>query len=105
LLTTHYLDEAEQLASRLVVLAGGRVVADTTPGQLRGSGALPSMRPPLAGGTPPGDPPGRRGGRGRPPGRPAGPAARPGRPGRGRTAGPPRGLPRRSRRAHPLGAL
>ena len=59
LLTTHYLDEAEQLASRLVVLAGGRVVADTTPGQLRGSGALPSIRLPLGGGEPLGDLPGR----------------------------------------------
>jgi ABC-2 type transport system ATP-binding protein len=59
LLTTHYLDEAEQLASRLIVLAGGRVVANATPGQLRGSGALPSIRLPLAGGEPLGDLPGR----------------------------------------------
>ena len=39
-------------------LAGGRVVADATPAQLRGSGALPSIRLPLAG-EPLGDLPGR----------------------------------------------
>ncbi len=35
MLTTHYIDEAEHLASRLVLLAAGRVVADTTPAGLR----------------------------------------------------------------------
>jgi ABC-2 type transport system ATP-binding protein len=35
LLTTHYLQEAEQLADRLLVLAGGRLVADATPDELR----------------------------------------------------------------------
>jgi ABC-2 type transport system ATP-binding protein len=35
LLTTHYLDEAQRLASRVVVLAGGRVVADASPDKLR----------------------------------------------------------------------
>jgi ABC-2 type transport system ATP-binding protein len=33
-LTTHYLDEADQLADRVVVIAGGRKLADTTPDAL-----------------------------------------------------------------------
>jgi ABC-2 type transport system ATP-binding protein len=35
-LTTHYLDEAETLADRIVVFAGGRVVAEGTPETLGG---------------------------------------------------------------------
>src|SRR5690606_30613540 len=35
LLTTHDLDEAERLADRILVLAGGRIVADGTPEDLR----------------------------------------------------------------------
>jgi ABC-2 type transport system ATP-binding protein len=40
LLTTHYLDEAEQLADRVAVLAQGRIVASGTPAEL--TGAVPA---------------------------------------------------------------
>ena len=36
LLTTHDLDEAEKLADRILILAGGRIVADGSVGQLAG---------------------------------------------------------------------
>lgn len=36
LLTTHYLDEAEALANRVAVIAGGRIVAEGTPATLGG---------------------------------------------------------------------
>jgi ABC-2 type transport system ATP-binding protein len=44
LLTTHYLDEAQHLADRVIVVADGRVVADTTPGELRAMGGSPVIR-------------------------------------------------------------
>jgi ABC-2 type transport system ATP-binding protein len=34
LLTTHYLDEADALADRIIVIAAGKKIADTTPGEL-----------------------------------------------------------------------
>ena len=34
-LTTHYMDEAEELADRIAVIAGGRIVAEGTPGHAR----------------------------------------------------------------------
>jgi daunorubicin/doxorubicin transport system ATP-binding protein len=43
LLTTQYLDEADQLAERIAVIDHGRIIAEGTPGQLKasvGSGAL-----------------------------------------------------------------
>ena len=52
LLTTHYLPEAEELASRLIVLDRGRVVADAAPDQLRASGPGPRIRLPLPDGAP-----------------------------------------------------
>ncbi|MEV6303926.1 ABC transporter ATP-binding protein [Actinoplanes sp. NPDC051861] len=42
-LTTHYLDEAETLADRLAVLAGGRIVAEGTPATLGGRGAAEAL--------------------------------------------------------------
>jgi ABC-type multidrug transport system ATPase subunit len=37
LLTTQYLDEADQLASRIAVIDGGKVIAEGTPAQLKAS--------------------------------------------------------------------
>lgn len=44
LLTTHYIDEAGHRASRLILLAGGRVLADTTPQGLRSQAGPPTIR-------------------------------------------------------------
>jgi ABC-2 type transport system ATP-binding protein len=44
LLTTHYLDEAQHLASRVIVLASGRVAADASPDELRAMGGVPVIR-------------------------------------------------------------
>ena len=52
MLTTHYIDEAEHLASRLVLLAAGRIVADTTPEGLRSRGGPATIRWRLAAGAP-----------------------------------------------------
>jgi ABC-2 type transport system ATP-binding protein len=52
LLTTHQMDEAEQLASRLIVLSGGEIVADGTPGDLRATHACPVIKLQLAGDAP-----------------------------------------------------
>ncbi len=47
LLTTHYIDEVDRLADRVIVLAGGRVVTDTTPRELRAQGGPAAIRLPL----------------------------------------------------------
>jgi ABC-2 type transport system ATP-binding protein len=44
LLTTHYLDEAEQLADRVAVLAHGQIVASGTPAELTGAVAATEIR-------------------------------------------------------------
>jgi len=51
LLTTHYIEEAQRLADRVIVLAEGRVVADATPDQLRARGGTPVIRYRLPPGT------------------------------------------------------
>jgi ABC-2 type transport system ATP-binding protein len=38
-LTTHFMDEAEALADRIIVLAAGRIVAEGTPGSIGGRAA------------------------------------------------------------------
>jgi ABC-2 type transport system ATP-binding protein len=52
LLTTHYLDEAQHLAKRVIVLDGGRVAADATPAELRAMGGVPVIRYRLPAGAP-----------------------------------------------------
>jgi ABC-2 type transport system ATP-binding protein len=44
LLTTHYLDEAQHLARRVIVMAEGQVVADASPDELRARGGRPVIR-------------------------------------------------------------
>jgi ABC-2 type transport system ATP-binding protein len=51
LLTTHYLEEAERLADRLLVLADGRLVADATPDELRAAAEETVVRFPLGSGV------------------------------------------------------
>jgi ABC-2 type transport system ATP-binding protein len=51
MLTTHELTEAERLADRIVILAGGHVVREGTPGELAAGGSGP---PTIVFGAPPG---------------------------------------------------
>ncbi len=45
LLTTHYMDEAEHLADRVIVIAEGRLLAEGSPAQLQaGSSVVPLLR-------------------------------------------------------------
>jgi ABC-2 type transport system ATP-binding protein len=44
LLTTHYLDEAEQLADRVAVLREGRIIREGAPAELTGDGAETEIR-------------------------------------------------------------
>jgi ABC-2 type transport system ATP-binding protein len=41
-LTTHYMDEAEELSDRIAVIAGGKIVAEGTPGTLGGRNRMAS---------------------------------------------------------------
>ncbi len=51
-LTTHYMEEAEELADRIAVIAGGRIVAEGTPGTLGGRNRMAAaMRFTLPDGT------------------------------------------------------
>jgi ABC-2 type transport system ATP-binding protein len=44
LLTTHYIEEADALADRIVVLQGGRIIADGTPAEIKTGGAGRQIR-------------------------------------------------------------
>lgn len=54
-LTTHYLDEAEQLADRVGVIAAGRMVAEGTPEQLVATSSSTSVKLTLPEGVGPGE--------------------------------------------------
>ena len=51
LLSTHYMDEAQYLANRIIVLADGKIAADTTPAQMRAMAGPPVISLPKT--TPP----------------------------------------------------
>jgi ABC-2 type transport system ATP-binding protein len=55
LLTTHYLEEAEHLADRVGVLAGGHLVAEGTPAELISSVGATRVRFEVPAGVPPAD--------------------------------------------------
>lgn len=42
LLTTHYMDEAQNLAARVAVISAGKIIAEGTPATLGGRGSAPS---------------------------------------------------------------
>ncbi len=44
LLTTHYIEEADSLADRVIVLSGGRIIADDTPHAMRAQGGANTIR-------------------------------------------------------------
>jgi ABC-2 type transport system ATP-binding protein len=52
LVTTHYIEEADRLADRVIVLSAGRIVADTTPAGLRARAGRSTIRYPLPDGAP-----------------------------------------------------
>jgi ABC-2 type transport system ATP-binding protein len=61
-LTTHYIEEADNLADRVLVLAAGRIIADAPPHELRTRGGASLVRFPLPGPElPPTLPPGLAG--------------------------------------------
>jgi ABC-2 type transport system ATP-binding protein len=43
-LTTHYIDEADHLAGRILILADGKIAADTTPARLRAQAGPATIR-------------------------------------------------------------
>jgi ABC-2 type transport system ATP-binding protein len=49
LLSTHHMEEAQQLARRLLVLAGGQLIADSTAGHLRARAARTRIHLPVPG--------------------------------------------------------
>ena len=55
LFSTHYMEEADQLADRLLVMAGGRLVADATPDALRAGASRSVVTLALPGSVGPGD--------------------------------------------------
>ena len=44
LMTTHYLEEADALASRIIVIDKGQIVAEGTPAEIKSRGALRTIR-------------------------------------------------------------